>query len=121
MGTINKQFAKKDIILALKCCVTDDGCTDCPLIKVNECASVKNDMAIKFLEESINESNNPLNLNELIEMMQKQKPVWIKEYGWHFIEQIISDKQVTRIYTHNNYNFVYTENSERFYRNEVLQ
>lgn len=120
MGTINKQLAKKDIILALKCCVTGS-CTDCPLIKVNECASVKNDMAIKFLEASINESNDPLNLNELIEMMQKQKPVWIEEYGWYFIEQIISDKQATKIYTHNNGNFVYTENSKMFYRNEVVE
>lgn len=120
MGTINKQFTKKDIILALKYCVTGS-CIDCPLIKVNECASVKNDMAIKLLEESINESNNPLNLNELIEIMQNQEPVWIEGYGWYFIEKIISDKQATKIYTHNNGNFVYTENSEMFYRNKVVK
>lgn len=121
MGTLNNQFTKEDIILALKYCVTDNGCFNCPLYKVSGCISVKNDMAIKFLEHGDNESNNPLNLNDLIKLMREERPVFIVGYGWHFIEQIISDKKATKIYTHNNSNFVYTENNERFYRNEVLQ
>lgn len=121
MGTINKQFTKKDIIKSLRCCFSQDsGCHDCPLQGISNCIRKKIDFAIEFLEESPDEPNNPLNLNDLIKLMKEERPVFIVGYGWFFIERIISDKQATKIYTHNNSNFVYTENSERFYRNEVI-
>lgn len=123
MGTINKQFTKKDIIKSIKCCNQRSQCDICPLHEIYEpprCLTVKTNLALKFLEESPVEPNNPLNLNDLIKLMKEEKPVFIVGYGWFFIERIISDKQATKIYTHNNSNFVYTENSERFYRNEVI-
>lgn len=88
---------------------------------IDDCKNKRNELAIMYLENSIEESNNPLNLFDLIKLMKEEKPVFIVGYGWFFIERIISDKQATKIYTHNSNNFVYTENSERFYRNEVLQ
>lgn len=121
MGTINKKFTKKDVVKSLKCCFRqDNGCCDCPLQEIPNCIDKKIDFAIEFLEGSHDEPNNPLNLNELIEIMREERPVFIMGYGWYFIEKIISDKQATKIYTHNNNNFVYTENSEEFYKNEVL-
>ena len=123
MGTLNNQFTKEDVVKSLRCCFNQDvGCYegDCPLQGIPNCVRKKIDLAIEFLEKSPDEPNNPLNLNELIKLMKEKRPVFIMGYGWYFIEKIISDKQTTKIYTHNNNNFVYSENSEMFYRNEVL-
>lgn len=121
MGTLNKQFSKKDIIIALKLCGDEHGCQKCPLNGIADCMNVRNDNAIKFIEENINESNNPLSLNELIEIMQKERPVWIEGYGWFFIKEIIIDKLSTKIYTHTNNNFVFREQEDRFYRKEIIK
>ena len=119
MGTIDKQFTKKDIIKSLKCCFSQDsGCCDCPLQGIPNCIRKKIDLAIEFLEESPDEPNNPLNLNELIEILKKEEPVWIIGYGWYFIKEITIDERAIKIHTHTHNIFTYNENE--FYRRKVI-
>ena len=122
MGTINKQFTKKDVAKSLRCCCgQDNGCYDCPLQEIPNCIAKKIDFAIEFLEESQDEPNNPLNLNELIEILKKEEPVWIIGYGWYFIKEITIDERAIKIHTHTHNVFTYTENDSIFYRRKVIR
>ena len=124
MGTINKQFTKKDVVKSLRCCFSQNlGCYegDCPLQGVPDCIRKKIDLAIEFLEESPDEPNNPLNLNELIEILKKEEPVWIIGYGWCFIKEITIDERAIKVHTHTHNVFTYTEDDSMFYRRKVIE
>ena len=124
MGTINKQFTKKDIIKSIKCCDQRSQCDVCPLHETYEpprCLAVKTNLALKIHEESPDEPNNPLNLNELIEILKKEEPVWIIGYGWCFIKEITIDERAIKVHTHTHNVFTYTEDDSMFYRRKVIE
>lgn len=116
-----KQFSKEDIAKAMILCSEDDGCmNECPLSEYGrkyDCIELRNKMAVEYLTEG--ETNEPLTLYDLIDMMNEKKPVYIAGYGWFFIEKIVCDLNSTRIVTHTQNNFVYTKDSDRFYAKEV--
>ena len=80
---------------------------------------MKTNLALKFLEESPDEPNNPLNLNELIETLKNEEPVWIIGYGWCFIKEITVDERAIKIQTHAHNFFIYPE--DKFYRRKVIE